>query len=81
MEVSAEEVDRCLSELAEAGLLLWYEVEGRPIIEFPRFERHQKGLRKDREAESIFPSSKVQKAQQLTTLLRSRSGVTPEFAR
>ncbi len=80
-EVSAEEVDRCLGELAEAGLVLWYEVEGRPILEFPRFDRHQRGLRKDREAESIFPSSKVQKAQRLTTLLRSRSGVGPEEVR
>ncbi len=80
-EVSAEEVDRCLGELAEAGLLLWYEVEGRPILEFPRFDRHQRGLRKDREAESIYPSSKVQKAQPLTTLLRSNSGVGPEQVR
>lgn len=80
-ELTAENVDWCLEELAEADLLLWYEVEGRPILEFPRFDRHQKGLRKDREAESIFPSSKVQKAQPLTTLLRSYSGVGPEQLR
>ena len=80
-ELSVEVIDRALGELAGAGLVVWYEVEGRPILEFPRFERHQKGLRKKREAESNLPSSKVQRAQRVTTSLRSSSGVGPEQVR
>lgn len=72
------QVDVCLEELAKAGLVEWYEVNGRPCLQFPGFQRHQKGLRKEREADSRIPSPKVQAAQRITTVLRTNSGPTPE---
>lgn len=80
-EFTPELVDTCLGELQEAGLLDWYEVDGRPALYFPGFEANQKGMRKDREAPSKLPSPKSQKAQRITTLLRSYSGPTPDQVR
>ena len=77
-KITIDAINRCLSELAAAKLVTWYEVEGRAVLEFPGFQKHQKGLRKNREAESNLPSSKVHKAKRLTTLLRSNSGPDPD---
>jgi len=77
-ELSEMVIDQALEELARAGLVVWYEVEGRPYLEFPGFTPHQKGMRKDREAESRIPSPKVHAAQRITTVLRRDSGPTPE---
>ena len=80
-KITIDAIDRCLSELAAAKLVTWYEVEGRAVLEFPGFQKHQKGLRKNREAESNLPSPKVHKAKRLTTLLRSNSGPDPDQLR
>lgn len=76
-EITPEVVDRCLEELAAAGLVLWYEVEGRPYLRFSGFEKNQQGMRKDREAESQVPSPHHPESQQVTTVLRTNSGPTP----
>lgn len=72
-EFDADTVRECLSELSEAGLIRWYEVGGKQYIEFPAFEDHQKGLRKEREAESKCPPAKSNGATPLED-----SGVDPE---
>jgi hypothetical protein len=79
-ELSIAVVERCLEELAEADLVEWYSVDGRPVLQFPGFDRHQKGLRKEREAESRLPSPQVHSAQKITASLRSYSGPTPEHS-
>jgi hypothetical protein len=64
-----------LRELVGAGLLRWYEVDGKQIIAAPGFHRHQTGIRKDREAASRFPPPDSEEA---TDVLRSDAGPTPE---
>lgn len=79
LELTVEMIDVCLGELAEVGLVDWYVVADRPCLSFPGFPRHQKGLRKDREAESRLPAPKG--ALSIRSALRSRSGVDPELVR
>lgn len=74
-EMTADVVDACLGELAEAGLVLWYEVDGKAVLWFRGFEKHQKGLRADREAASKLPSQQSPNLKRLTTLLRSNSNL------
>lgn len=53
--VTPEDCKSFAAEWAELGLITWYEDKnGEKIIQFPNFDKHQKGLRKDREAESNF---------------------------
>lgn len=54
-ELDAESIRTALAELQGAGLVRWYRVGDRVVLDFPGFEKNQKGLRKDREAESKFP--------------------------
>lgn len=77
-EMTVEVVEKCLGELSAAGLVQWYSVDSRPLLQFPGFHKHQKGLRKEREAASRFPSPQTQGATPLTSLLRIYSGSTPE---
>ncbi len=56
-ELSHQKITHLLKELAEAGLVIWYEVRGSRYLEFPNFGRHQKGMHRDREAASKIPSS------------------------
>lgn len=79
-ELTVLVVDRCLCELADAGLVEWYQVEGRPCLQFPGFEGNQKGLRKDREAASRIPPPTADGAQKITSLVRD-SGSTPDQVR
>jgi len=67
-------VDRALGELAAAGLVVWYEVEGKPYLCFPGFQKNQKGLRAEREAASAIPEPA--KGRPITTVLRR----TPELS-
>lgn len=55
-------IERWLNQLSESkdtdtglGLLERYEVDGRACLWLPGFEKHQRGLRKDREAASEIP--------------------------
>jgi len=51
MEWSVEEVEAGLQALAEADLIHWYEIDGRPYAEVVKFHEHNK-VRKDREQAS-----------------------------
>lgn len=57
-----------------AGLIIWYQDENDMWIYFPNFDRHQSGLRKDREAPSNIPSPPAINEDEL----RSYSGFSPE---
>lgn len=80
-EMTLEVVDECLGELAAAGLVLWYQVEGKPALWFKGFGPHNKGIRYDREAPSKLPAPNHPQLQRLTTLVREYSGSTPAHSR
>lgn len=84
-ELTHQKITHLLKELDDAGLVVWYEVNGSKFLEFPTFARHQRGMKRDREAASKIPSSKVKAAQGVTeswdnakNVLRTNSGLTPE---
>lgn len=79
-EMDVQEVDRCLGELAAAGLVLWYEVEGKACLWFKGFVGHNR-VRHDREAPSKVPAPNHPKLQRLTTMLREYSGSNPACSR
>lgn len=54
-ELTTEKVATLIAELATVELVIWYEVGARQCLTFPGFDRHQKGLRKEREATSRIP--------------------------
>lgn len=56
-EFTTAAIERALTELTDAALVVWYEVDGRKYLEFPGFTGNQKGLRLDREAASKIPHS------------------------
>lgn len=49
-------IEKILSVLDEAGLIIRYSVNGNEYLTMPGFEKHQIGLRKDRESSSQIPS-------------------------
>lgn len=73
-EMTLEVIDRCLAELAEAKLVLWYEVDGKACLWFKGFKKHQTGLRYDREGESKLPDHDGPKVQAIASVLRTNSG-------
>ena len=68
-DVSSEDMKLFIQEWDTAGLILWYEVDGDYYISFPNFDKHQVGLNKIREADSVIPTPDK---------LGSKSGVTPD---
>jgi hypothetical protein len=54
-DISVERMTFYIKEWADAGLIVWYETDGDQWIYFPKFEKNQPGLRKDREPESDIP--------------------------
>lgn len=52
-EITIEMVEYYIKEWAEAGLIILYEADD-IYIQFPNFDKHQVGLRKDREPASII---------------------------
>lgn len=84
-ELTHQKITHLLKELHEAGLCVWYEVNGSKFLEFPTFSRHQPGMKKEREADSKIPSSKVKAAQAVTEswdshkdVIRTNSGLNPD---
>jgi ribosomal protein S16 len=58
-EITLEMVRGFIQEWADAGFLVWYEdKEGKRALQLINFEKHQRGLRKDREPESEFENPK-----------------------
>jgi hypothetical protein len=55
VDVTVEQMERYIKEWQEAGLIVWYEAEDDLYIYFPQFEKHQVGLRKDREPSTSIP--------------------------
>ena len=65
-DVTAEDVEKYITEWQKEGLIEWYKRDGDTWIQFPNFDKNQAGLRKDREAPSAIPP------------LRTNSGLTPD---
>lgn len=65
-ELTVARVGACLAELAKHELVVWYVVAGQEYLMFPGFERHQQGLKKEREAESRIPSPRSPNATRVT---------------
>ena len=55
-KITAEKMEAYLTEWADCGLIIWYEVAGRKYVQFPAFRRNQVGLRYECEAPSTIPS-------------------------
>lgn len=73
-ELDVATLEACLVELHESGLVLWYEVRGHRFLSFSAFEKHQKGIRRDREAPSQVPSPHHPETRQVN--LPGTSGTT-----
>lgn len=54
-EITAELIPDLLRQLSGAGLVQWYEADGKQVLAFPGFKNHQRGTRFDREAPSRYP--------------------------
>lgn len=82
-ELAVEIIRTCLGELDTVGLIEWYEVDGLTVCEFPGFERHQKGMKHDREAVSRYPSRHAQGSKSVRRSITSKvnSGSTPDLLR
>lgn len=76
-EMTPEVIERCLGELADRKLIVWYRVEGAQYASFPNFAKHQRGARLDREAESRIPAPDGPGVE----LVRTNSGATPAKVR
>lgn len=55
LQIPQKELERALVAMHEVGLIELYEEEGLPFIQYMNFEKHQQGLRKDREDASTLP--------------------------
>lgn len=53
--LSMEQIEGYINEWAAKELVVWYTYKGERYLCFPGFDKHQKGLRKDRESPSILP--------------------------
>lgn len=85
-ELSHQKITHLLKELSEAGLVIWYEINGSRYLEFPNFGRHQKGMHRDREAVSKIPSSQSENVSLVFSqsakpedVIRTDSGVNPDL--
>lgn len=75
-EITSGSVPDLLRQLAGAGLVRWYQVDGKQVLEFPGFKNHQRGFKFDREAASRYPASDCEGA---IDLLRTYSGPAPDL--
>jgi len=83
---TVETIRECLKELAEHGLIEWYEDDNDMYISLPGFRHNQEGLRYDREAESQYPAPPSAEGSTTRPVfcgptperLRSDSGATPQ---
>jgi hypothetical protein len=77
-DISTEQVEGYIRELHAVGLILWYTAAGDRYIWFPNFEKHQPGLRKDREPESELPGPSPD---EIDDYIRMFSGNYPDDCR
>ena len=55
LQIPPETIARALVAMFEVGLIELYEEYGLPCLQYVNFEKHQQGLRKDRENASALP--------------------------
>jgi len=67
---SIKKVEKILTELKKTGLIERYSINGNTYISVPNFQKHQTGLRKDKESQSQIPANTADKR-------RSEDGLTP----
>lgn len=54
-DIMPDDIQEFILEWVEAGFVIWYECSnGEKALRLVNFEKHQKGLRKEREAASVF---------------------------
>ena len=53
--ISTAKVERILQQLEQKNLIIRYSVNGNTYLSAPNFEKHQLGIRKDRESPSQIP--------------------------
>ena len=68
LRYSLSKIAESITEMANVGLLILYEVDGEPFIKYEKFNHFQIGIRKDREAPSLCPHPDE---------LQIKSGVVP----
>jgi len=56
-EITDEDVERFIRQWQDAKMIEWYEVEGEKFIQFLNFEKHQVGIRRDKEPVSNIPAN------------------------
>jgi hypothetical protein len=76
-EIDRELITRTLFVASRLGLIELYEVDGAPFLRFPKFEKNQVGLRKDREPDSGIPEPAYPDPE----TIRQPSGNDPEAIR
>lgn len=70
LKYTLTKIAESIIELADVGLLDLYEIDGEPIIQYKKFDHFQVGIRKDREAPSLFQNPDE---------VRSKSRVVPSL--
>lgn len=69
-EMPVTKIEKYLKEMENSGLIFRYFVNGNQYLYMKTFEKHQPGLRKDRESSSQIPLFTPE-------LIRSDDGITP----
>lgn len=77
-EITVEAIPELLQSLSDQGLVRWYEVDGKQVLEFPGFRAHNRGMKLDREAPSRLPAYPSNNG---ADLLRTNSGPSPDLVR
>ena len=75
-EIGVEEVERFIRQWVDAGMIDWYEVDGEKFIQFLNFEKHQVGIRRDKEPASSIPANPKK-----TEDVRNNGGKAAEIVR
>lgn len=55
-DITNKRMEQYVTEWATSGLVVWYEIGGDEWIWFPKFDKNQPGLRKEREPSSDIPA-------------------------
>lgn len=79
-DISVEDVERFIRQWVDAGMIDWYEVDGEMFIQFLNFEKHQVGIRRDKEPVSAIPENPAKKPA-TADKLRNEGGKVAEDVR
>ena len=78
IDITVEQMEGYITEWAELGLIVRYEAEGDLYISFPKFDKNQPGLRKDREPVSTIPPMPETSDGSLPDNIRINDGRLPD---